>query len=177
MAQQAEAHQRLHSQSALTPKNAVHPKKAAPKDLTSSLLETNLSQLNLLATKPLPQSNYTGYSSTLWNTNNHQHQWQTLDATSPMSQSKSNASGWNTNGPNTMNWGSPALTPVNPISDWNSPKPQYNLINKNSTGAFEDGIMGSMTMSTSLSNTNKTQQHQHTKSSNLSTQDIIDFLS
>ena len=49
--QQQETHQRLQSQSILTPKVAPQPIKSQPKDLTATLLKSNLDELNLSMSK------------------------------------------------------------------------------------------------------------------------------
>ncbi|XP_008548320.1 SCY1-like protein 2 [Microplitis demolitor] len=169
--QQQESNHRLHAQSPLTPKTPSQPKKIEPKDLTSTLLENNLSQLNLSATKPV-QPNYTSFTSPSWDTNINQNQWKNTNSM-PMSLSTKPSNvpiNWNLNGMDTsINWGSQS-TP-NQISQWTSPKPQTN---KNNSDSIRIGAMNSMMMPTSPESFNNLQQN---KPASLSTQDIIDFLS
>uniref|UniRef100_A0A0C9RB40 SCYL2 protein n=1 Tax=Fopius arisanus TaxID=64838 RepID=A0A0C9RB40_9HYME len=163
LAKQQETHQRLQSQSPLTPKAASKPMKMNPKDLTSTLLENNLSQLNLSAKVPNSQPNYSSLTST-WNSGG-KNQW---DVQSPVSETKSNlVPSWSSNGMNTMSWGSQVTSPVNQMSNWGNSKP-INSMNQN-TGAFGMTLGSAMPLASSLNSSQP-------KSANLSTQDIIDFL-
>ncbi|XP_015127087.1 SCY1-like protein 2 [Diachasma alloeum] len=172
LAKQQETHQRLQSQSPLTPKAAPKPMKIDPKDLTSTLLENNLSQLNLSAKNSNSQPNYSSLTSTTWNSSLGKSQWESVNAQSPVSESKSNiAPSWGSNGMSAMSWGSQVTSPVNQMGNWGNSKPM-NAVNQNA-GAF------GMTMGSGMPrplgpSMNSPQQP---KSANLSTQDIIDFLS
>lgn len=173
-AQQQEANHRLQIQSPLTPQPPTQPKKIEPKDLTSTLLENNLSQLNLSASKPA-QPNYTNFTSPSWDTNVNQNQWKNTSSSMPMSLSSKPSNtpmNWNLNGVNSsINWGTQSTMPVNQISNWNNSKPQISKNNSDSSGI---GSMNSMMMPMTSETFNNVQQK---KPVNLTTQDIIDFLS
>ncbi|CAG5079271.1 Similar to Scyl2: SCY1-like protein 2 (Mus musculus), partial [Cotesia congregata] len=173
-AQQQEANHRLHIQSPLTPQPPTQPKKIEPKDLTSTLLENNLSQLNLSASKPA-QPNYTNFTSPSWDTNVNQNQWKNTTSSMPMSLSSKPSNtqmNWNLNGVNSsINWGTQSTMPVNQMSNWNNSKPQ---ISKNNSDSIGIGSMNSMMMPMTSETFNNVQQK---KPVNLTTQDIIDFLS
>ncbi|KAH0557434.1 SCY1-like protein 2 [Cotesia glomerata] len=173
-AQQQEANHRLHIQSPLTPQPPTQPKKIEPKDLTSTLLENNISQLNLSASKPA-QPNYTNFTSPSWDTNVNQNQWKNTTSSMPMSLSSKPSNtpmNWNLNGVNSsINWGTQSTMPVNQMSNWNNSKPQ---ISKNNSDSIGIGSMNSMMMPMTSETFNNVQQK---KPVNLTTQDIIDFLS
>ncbi|KAG8035942.1 hypothetical protein G9C98_003068 [Cotesia typhae] len=171
---QQEANHRLQIQSPLTPQPPTQPKKIEPKDLTSTLLENNLSQLNLSASKPA-QPNYTNFTSPSWDTNVNQNQWKNTTSSMPMSLSSKPSNtpmNWNLNGVNSsINWSTQSTMPVNQISNWNNSKPQISKNNSDSSGI---GSMNSMMMPMTSETFNNVQQK---KPVNLTTQDIIDFLS
>ncbi|XP_034945369.1 SCY1-like protein 2 [Chelonus insularis] len=172
LAQQQETSHRLQKQPMLTPKAVPTPKKIEPTDLTNTLLENNLSQLNLSATKATPN-----YSNLTWNTNVNQSQWKNVNSSSPMSLTKSpsnTAMNWNTNGINSPINCVPQMTsPINQMPNWNNTKP-LNVMNQNNGGTFGMGNLNATLMPMNLDSSMNNQQK---KPASLSTQDIIDFLS
>ncbi|KZC09290.1 PREDICTED: SCY1-like protein 2 [Dufourea novaeangliae] len=102
--QQQEVHQRLQSQPPLTPKTIQQqPKKPQIKDLTDTLLQSNLDQLNLSISSPKPD-----YSYMSSNSNSHQHfssQGMNVNLNRNTNTWVSNQMTWNTTVPqNTINY-------------------------------------------------------------------------
>ncbi|XP_077270528.1 SCY1-like protein 2 [Temnothorax americanus] len=167
--QQQETHQRLQSQSMLTPKAAPQPVKSQPKDLTATLLKNNLDELNLsmsrstmsqpdcLATKNAYK--YNGLTQSQFLTSPTLNSQTTLNR--PMN--------WNSNRMNApMNWNSPQSTLM-----WNSVIPQNN-VNFAAQPEVKPNLNFPGTMQPLLSPTN---METNTNKPNSSTQDIMDLLS
>ena len=146
--------------------------KQEPKDLTSTLLQSNLSQLNLSASKPAnSQPNYSGITSPTWQGGNfNENQWKGSDMLTASYKSPSaiqnNGMDWSGNGMNSStNWGSQYSS-----TNWNQSRP-VNPMNSNLGSLMSPG---SNIPPTSLL-LGPTSPEQTKK--NLSTQDIIDLLS
>ncbi|XP_050456070.1 SCY1-like protein 2 [Cataglyphis hispanica] len=167
--QQQEAHQRLQSQSILTPKTVSQPVKPQPKDLTATLLKNNLDELNLSMSKSISQTDYSKNTTYKYNENNFT---QSQFLTSPMQITSKNIPmnrpmNWNSNGTNaSINWNLQQST-----SMWNATTPQNNM---NFTTQPEikpnfPGVLQPLMSSTNIQT--------NTNISNSSTQDIMDLLS
>lgn len=176
LARQQETHQRIQSQAPLTPNSQTKQTKISqqPKDLTSTLLQNNLSQLNLSAKNINSNKSTQGnYSTTNWNPS---QQWKGDDVNSQLMKSPSNnwIAGESQNG--SIQWtSSPVTSPVNQNSTWNNTKSQGFSNTTNQFGGF--GVAGGGTGSLIGNSQPIKQQQQQTTSTSLSTQDIIDFLS
>ncbi|XP_029155271.1 SCY1-like protein 2 [Nylanderia fulva] len=183
--QQQEAHQRLQSQSILTPKTVSQPAKPQPKDLTATLLKNNLDELNLsMSRSTMSQPDYS--KNTMYKYNDislTQSQLLTtpptqIFLTSPTQTMSNNVltnrpMNWNSNGMNVpINWNSQQST-----SMWNSITPQNNMnstLQNNFTTQSEirPNFPGTLQPFTSPTNTQT-----NTNVSNSSAQDIMDLLS
>lgn len=180
--QQQETHQRLLSQSILTPKAVSQPTKSQPKDLTATLLKNNLDELNLSMSRPtMSQPDYTAKNTTLsWNKNNNINQTQSQFLTSPTfnSQTMSNRSlNWNPNGINSpMSWNSEQST-----SMWNPVVSQNNTIYSQWEGQAKFSTQPKIKPNLNFSGTSQPfTSPTNTQTANKpdsSTQDIMDLLS
>lgn len=177
--QQQEAHQRLQSQSMLTPKTVSQPTKSQPKDLTATLLKNNLDELNLsISRTAVSQSDYTAknVANLSCNKNNNVNQMQPQFLTSTLNSQtmSSRPMNWNSNGLNTsMNWNAQQSMLM-----WSSITPQSNVNfttqseirpNLNFPGTLQPGTLQPFILPTNTStNSNKP---------DINTQDIMDLLS
>ncbi|EZA58274.1 SCY1-like protein [Ooceraea biroi] len=176
--QQQETHQRLQSQSILTPKAVSQPTKPQPKDLTATLLKNNLDELNLsMSRSTMSQPDYNTAKSTAglsWNKNNNVNQLQSQFLMSPTLNSQamqaSRPMNWNSSGMSpSVNWNSQQSATM-----WNSIAPQNNM---NFTAQPEIGpspmnFPGTLQPFASPINTQAT-----ANKPNSSAQDIMDLLS
>ncbi|XP_011171073.1 SCY1-like protein 2 [Solenopsis invicta] len=168
--QQQETHQRLQSQSILTPKAVPQSIKSQPKDLTATLLKNNLDELNLSMSKStMSQPDYSAIKNTAYKFNDiNLTQSQFLTSPTLNSQTMLNRPmNWNSNGLNMpMNWNSPQSTLM-----WNSITPQSN-VNFATQPEVKSNLNFSMQplMSPTNAQTNANKP-------NSSTQDIMDLLS
>ncbi|EFN76018.1 SCY1-like protein 2 [Harpegnathos saltator] len=182
--QQQEAHQRLQSQSMLTPKAVSQTVKPQPKDLTATLLKNNLDELNLSMSRSAMSPDYTAKNTTglSWNKNNNINQTQPQFITSPTLSSQtmqtSRPMNWNSNGINaTMNWSSDQ-----PASMWNPVASQNNTVYSQWEGQakfttqpeIKPNLNFTGTLQPFMSPTNNSQT---ASKPNSSTQDIMDLLS
>jgi len=170
--QQQETHQRLQSQSILTPKTAPQPVKSQPKDLTATLLKNNLDELNLsMSRSTMLQPDYLttkNIANKYKDTSLTQSQF--LMSPTLNSQAMSNRPmNWNSNGMNaSMNWNSPQSTLM-----WNSITPQNN-VNFATQSEVKPNLNFSGTLQPLMSPTN---MQINANKPNSSTQDIMDLLS
>ncbi|XP_015597585.1 SCY1-like protein 2 [Cephus cinctus] len=179
LAQQQEASQRLQSQASLAPKKVSPPAKPQPKDLTNTLLQNNLNQLNLSPKTPPQQPNYSVLQSANWSQNTPtQTQWGGLAITAGPQSAQSPTGAWNANGMSSPGWSTGGtLGPNQTISNWNQIRPQnvpnqsWNMSN-NSMGSEWRSDSNTLGMSQPLMG-----QSNNTQQVNLSTQDIMDLLS
>lgn len=170
--QQQEAHQRLQSQSILTPKTVSQPVKPQPKDLTATLLKNNLDELNLSMSKSsISQPDYSKNTTYKYNENNFT---QSQFLTSPMQTTSNNVPmnrpmNWNSNGTNaSINWNLQQST-----SMWNAITPQNNM-NFTTQPEIKPNLNFPGVLQPLISPTNI---QTNTNISNSSTQDIMDLLS
>ncbi|XP_014467910.1 PREDICTED: SCY1-like protein 2 [Dinoponera quadriceps] len=182
--QQQEAHQRLQSQSILTPKAVSQPAKPQPKDLTATLLKNNLDELNLSMSRPsMSQPDYTAKNTAAlsWNKNNNINQTQTQFLTSPTLSSQTMQTGrpmnWNSNGINApMSWNADQSA-----SMWNPVAPQNNVVYSQWEGqakfATQPEIKPSLNFPGSMQPFMSPGSTQAANKPNSSTQDIMDLLS
>ncbi|XP_012265187.2 SCY1-like protein 2 [Athalia rosae] len=181
LAQQQEAHHRLQSQAPMAPKLISQPVKPTPKDLTDTLLQNNLNQLN----KPLPKSMSSECASwsntrTLNNMQNQmgtgmtnsQTQWGGLAITAGPPSDQYSASGWGTNGLNSnMNWGSQQSTP-----NWNQTRATQN-VGQNWSASGNSGIKPQWRPEGTIQGMSQPLVSPSQATPNLTTQDIMDLLS
>lgn len=183
--QQQEAHQRLQSQSILTPKAVSQPVKTQPKDLTATLMKNNLDELNLSMSKStMSQPDYTAKNSMglSWNKNNNVNQTQAQFLTSPTLSSQtmptSRPMNWNSNGISApMNWNADQST-----SMWNPIAAQNNTVYSQWEGqakfaAQPDMMNPNLHFSGTLQPFMSPTSTQTANKPNSSTQDIMDLLS
>ncbi|XP_012272341.1 SCY1-like protein 2 [Orussus abietinus] len=178
LAQQQEVQQRLQSQSPLTPGKISMSSPPEPKDLTKTLMQNNLKQLNLSASKPkAAQPNYTPFQTSTWkNTNTDQIQWNSGSiavSSHGISNSIQNRSMHDMNSP--IEWKSPQTLP-----NWNQMKPQSNA-NQNWSGMMNSRTDTQWRPDTNLMGMSQPLVIQNNASveakSPLSNQDIMDLLS
>lgn len=183
MIQQQEAHQRLQSQSILTPKTVSQPAKTQPKDLTATLLKNNLDELNLSMSKStMSQQDYTARNTAVlsWNKNNNINQTQPQFMTSPTLTSQtiqtSRPMNWNSNGINTMNWNSDQSASI-----WSPVTPQNNTMYSQWEGqakfATQPEIRPNLNFPGTMQSVMSPTSTQTANKPNSSTQDIMDLLS
>ncbi|XP_071563404.1 SCY1-like protein 2 [Temnothorax nylanderi] len=168
--QQQETHQRLQSQSMLTPKAAPQPVKSQPKDLTATLLKNNLDKLNLsMSRSTMSQPDYSATKNAYKYNDIGLTQSQFLTSPTLNSQTLNRPMNWNSNGINApMNWNSPQSTLM-----WNSIIPQNN-VNFAAQPEVKPNLNFPGTLQLLLSSTNI---QTNTNKPNSPTQDIMDLLS
>ncbi|XP_046617682.1 SCY1-like protein 2 [Neodiprion virginianus] len=181
LVQQQEAHQRLQAQAPMAPKPIVQPLKSKPKDLTDTLLQNNLNQLNKPLTKSSSsESNYAALQSPSWGktgmTNgmtNSQTQWGGLAITAGPQTVQNPMPGWGSNAMNpTMNWGGSQQSAPN----WNQTRVNQN-IGQNWGSSVNSGIRPQWRPEGGAQGMSQPLVSQPQTTPNLSTQDIMDLLS
>ncbi|XP_012525156.2 SCY1-like protein 2 [Monomorium pharaonis] len=170
LAQQQETHQRMQSQSILTPTAAPQSLKSQPKDLTATLLKNNLDELNMsMSRSSMSQLDHLVTKNTPYKSNDvNLTQSQFLTSPTLNSQTMLNRPmNWNSNGLNTpINWNSPQSTLMR-----NSITPQSNV---NFATQLEIKPNLNFPMQPFMSPTNT---QTNADKPNSSTQDIMDLLS
>lgn len=169
----------------MAPKQVFHPAKPKPKDLTDTLLQNNLNQLNKPMTKSTSsEPNYAALQSqNSWGnttpTNGgmaqNQSQWGGLAITTGSQTTvQSPSTGWSANGmSSTMNWGAHQPTP-----SWNQAIPIISQnINQNWPTSGNSGMRQTWRPDTGVQSMSQPLVPPPQPSTDLSSQDIMDLLS